>query len=82
MYNTKNYTEQGGAKTVIGGELEIKAGATITGLDATGSKKGLVKQAANVAAVTPAGDEPTAVETAVNAILTALKNAGVMVADA
>jgi len=23
-YNTKNYTEQGGEKTVIGGTLEIK----------------------------------------------------------
>lgn len=31
-YNTKNYTEQGGDKTVIGGTLEIKEGATITGL--------------------------------------------------
>ena len=31
-YNTKNYTEQGGEKTVIGGSLEIKEGATVTGL--------------------------------------------------
>lgn len=31
-YNTKNYTEQGGEKTVIGGTLEIKEGATVTGL--------------------------------------------------
>ncbi len=31
-YNTKNYTEQGGDKTVIGGTLEIKEGATVTGL--------------------------------------------------
>ena len=34
-YNVKNYTEQGGEKTVIGGTLEIKEGATITGLPAT-----------------------------------------------
>ena len=33
-YNTKNYTEQGGEKTVIGGTLEIKEGASITGLSA------------------------------------------------
>lgn len=33
-YNTKNYTEQGGEKTVIGGTLEIEAGATVTGLAA------------------------------------------------
>lgn len=31
-YNSKNYTEQGGAKTVIGGSLEIKEGASVTGL--------------------------------------------------
>jgi hypothetical protein len=31
-YNTKNYTEQGGEKTVIGGTLEIKEGAVVTGL--------------------------------------------------
>lgn len=36
-YNTKNYTEQGGEKTVIGGVLEIKEGATVTGLDTTGN---------------------------------------------
>jgi hypothetical protein len=34
-YNTKNYTEQGGEKTVIGGTLEIKEGASITGLPST-----------------------------------------------
>lgn len=31
-YNTKNYTEQGGEKTVIGGTLEILESATVTGL--------------------------------------------------
>lgn len=31
-YNVKNYTEQGGEKTVIGGTLEITEGATVTGL--------------------------------------------------
>ncbi len=33
-YNAKNYTEQGGEKTVIGGTLEIKEGASVTGLSA------------------------------------------------
>ena len=32
MSNIKNYTEQGGEKTVIGGVLEIKEGALVTGL--------------------------------------------------
>ena len=31
-YNAKNYTEQGGEKTVIGGTLEILEGASVTGL--------------------------------------------------
>ena len=31
-YNAKNYTEQGGEKTIIGGTLEIKEGASVTGL--------------------------------------------------
>lgn len=30
MSNVKNYTEQGGEKTVIGGELEIAAGGKFT----------------------------------------------------
>ena len=34
-YNTKNYTEQGGEKTVIAGTLEIKEGASVTGLTST-----------------------------------------------
>jgi len=29
-YNTKNYTEQGGEKTVIGGELVIEEGAKVS----------------------------------------------------
>ena len=33
-YNAKNYTEQGGEKTVIGGTLEIAEGASVTGLSA------------------------------------------------
>ena len=33
-YNTKNYIEQGGEKWVIGGTLEIKQEATVTGLTA------------------------------------------------
>lgn len=32
MRVTKNYTDNGGNKTVIGGALEIKPGANITGL--------------------------------------------------
>lgn len=54
-YNAKNYMEQGGDKLVIGGTLEIKEGATVTGLpdgsgyvlpDATAETLGGVKAAA------------------------------------
>ena len=68
-YNTKNYTEQGGEKTVIGGTLEIKEGAVVTGHPI------LDNQAASAA---------TTVEDLVtdfNALLTKLKTAGLMISD-
>ena len=37
-YSTKNYTEQGGDKTIIGGTLEIKKGASVKGLPAAKNK--------------------------------------------
>lgn len=51
-YNAKNYTEQGGEKTVIGGTLEIKEGAILIGFPtpqlaiATETNLGCVKAAA------------------------------------
>lgn len=68
MYNTLNYTEQGGAKTVIGGTLEIENGATLSGFP----------KAANQAASTQT-TSPTVAE--FNALLTKLKAAGLMVVD-
>ena len=65
-YNAKNYTEQGGEKTVIGGTLEIKQGASVTGLPA---------------AETQADSEATTVASLVtdfNALLAKLKAAGLM----
>lgn len=64
-YNTKNYTEQGGEKTVIGGTLEIKAGATVTGL------------AAAYQADSTAEDLPTLLAD-FNALLAKLRAAGLM----
>jgi hypothetical protein len=69
-YNTKNYTEQGGEKTVIGGALEIKEGASVTGLPSAEN------QAASTA-TTVAG-----IKDDFNALLLKLKNAGHMVPDA
>lgn len=68
-YNAKNYTEQGGDKTVIGGALEIKQGASVTGLPIAENQ-----------AESPAADVAGLV-TDFNALLTKLKTAGLMVAD-
>jgi len=68
-YNTKNYTEQGGEKTVIGGTLEIKEGAVVTGLPI------LDNQAASTAATVED------LVTDFNALLTKLKTVGLMISD-
>lgn len=68
-YNTKNYTEQGGEKTVIGGTLEIKDGAVVIGFPV------LDNQAASTAATVED------LVTDFNALLTKLKAAGLMVSD-
>ncbi len=69
-YNVKNYTEQGGEVTHIGGQLVFDEGAGITGFPGAANLK------------------PKATETAadiredLNNLITALKNAGVMIPDA
>ena len=68
MYNTKNYTEQGGDKTVIGGILEIKEDAILLGFP----------QAENQAASTETTN-PTVAE--FNALINKLKAAGLMLSD-
>ena len=69
-YNTKNYTEQGGEKTVIGGVLEIKKGASVTGLPDA-------KNQASSTATTVAGLKDN-----FNELLLKLKDAGFMETDA
>ena len=73
-YNGKNYAEQGGDKWVIGGTLEIKEGASVTGLPAAE-----VPQAANQAD-SVATDVPTLVSD-FNVLLAKLKAAGLMTAE-
>lgn len=70
-YNAKNYTEQGGDKTVIGGELEILSGAKLT----LGGKE--VKR--GVAVADAAGASPTAAE--FKALLDSLRAAGLIAAE-
>ena len=68
-YNTKNYTEQGGDKTVIGGTLEIKQEASVTGLP-------IAENQADSTATDVAG-----LVADFNALLAKLKAAGLMAAD-
>lgn len=72
-YSAKNYTEQGGDKTVIGGTLEIKEGATITGLPSSFTPA--ENQAPNVA------EDITSLVADFNALLLKLKTAGLMETD-
>ena len=72
-YNTKNYTEQGGDKTVIGGTLEIKEGATVTGLPSSFTPA--ENQAPSVA------EDISSLVADFNALLLRLKTAGLMEAD-
>ena len=70
-YNTKNYTEQGGEKTVIGGELVIEEGAKVTGLPSSSNEK-MVNQSDSTAET---------IEDLVadfNALLSKLKTSGYM----
>lgn len=75
-YNAKNYTEQGGDVTHIGGKLVIEEGALVEGLPFS---SGSITPAANQAA-----SEATtiaALKDDFNALLTKLKTAGLMAAD-
>ena len=84
-YNAKNYAEQGGDVTHIGGQLVIEEGASVEGLpssalpEATETEGGAVKKAAN-----QADSEASTIATLkddFNALLLKLKTAGIMAAD-
>ena len=68
-YNAKNYTEQGGDVTHIGGKLVFEEGGSIAGFPG----------AANQEPVT--GSQVKDVKDAFNALLIGLKNAGIMIPD-
>lgn len=70
-YITKNYTEQGGKVTHIGGTLVFDDGAKISGFP------GAVNQAAG----SSSSDTVAKVRADLNALLIKLKNAGLMVPD-
>lgn len=71
-YNAKNYTEQGGDVTHIGGTLIIEEGATVEGLLTTPAENQAESTASTIAAL----------KEDFNALLGRLKAAGIMEADA
>ena len=75
MYNTLNYTKQGGAKIVIGGEIEIAAGAKIT---AEGTQAATIADASAAAGAAPTKAEYDALVTKFNAVLAALEGVGIL----
>ena len=83
-YQTKNYTAHGGEETVIGGSLRILSGgslivdegASIAGLQGSGTACVAENQAESTAATVAALKEDF------NALLAKLKAAGIMAAEA
>ena len=71
MYNAKNYTEQGGERTVIDGELVINGKLKVGNSE--------FKQAANVPEST--ASTVVAAVSDLNDLISALKTAGLMEAD-
>lgn len=67
-YNAKNYVEQGGDVTVVGGELNVAAGGKIS---KAGTQANHIADIANDAS-------GTQIATAVNAILAALEGVGIL----
>lgn len=73
MSNVKNYTEQGGERTVIGGTLEITEGGQIIGLPSSFTPA--VYQADSIAT------EIAGLVTDFNSLLAKLKAAGLMASE-
>lgn len=90
-YNTKNYTEQGGDVTHIGGKLIFDEGAIVEGFpggsggsgcdvpDATVETRGIVMSAENQAEISTT--DMMVLVRAFNSLLAKLKNAGLMAPD-
>ena len=70
-YNAKNYTEQGGNVTHIGGRLIIEEGASVEGLLSTPAENQADSEATSIADL----------KADFNSLLAKLKTAGLMAAD-
>lgn len=80
-YQTKNYTEQGGERTVIGGELDIATGGKLT---AAGTQASAIANAKVNYTTGDLSDEAeiiaalNATNGTINSILTALRAVGII----
>jgi hypothetical protein len=74
-YNTKNYTEQGGDVTHIGGKLVIESGAVVEGLDAASFEQ------AEAVADAASGADAAALRTTLNSLLASLRAAGILASE-
>ncbi len=75
-YTVKNYTEQSGDVTHIGGKLIIEEGASVEGLPSSGTETPVMENQADSEATTIAG-----LKEDFNSLLAKLKTAGIMDAD-
>lgn len=75
-YNTKNYTEQGGDVTHIGGKLIIDEGGSVEGLPPSAGGGSVMEYQADSVATTVA-----ALKEDFNGLLSKLKASGLMAAD-
>lgn len=73
--NAKNYTEQGGDVTHIGGKLIIEEGASVEGLTSSGGFTPAANQAESTATTV------AALKDDLNALLAKLKAAGLMAGE-
>ncbi len=75
-YTSKNYTEQGGEVTHIGGKLIIEEGASVEGLPSSEVEIPVMDNQADSESTTIAG-----LKEDFNSLLSKLKSAGLMEAD-
>lgn len=80
-YNAKNYTEQGGDVTHIGGKLIIEEGASVEGLASAEKIPVAANQAASTAEVVKGEEGARGLVDDFNDLLAKLKAAGIMKAD-
>lgn len=88
-YNAKNYVEQGGDVTVIGGELNVAAGGKITAAGTQANTIANLTITADLSEITTAtpmtdvqatalGDDLAAIATKLNAVIAALEGVGIL----